>query len=353
MKNICGIQQIGTGIPNVDKAWEWYRKNFGMDIPVFKESAEAALMTPYTGGKVHARKAVLAINLQGGGGMEIWQYTSRKTQAVAFETQLGDYGIFVGKIKCLDVQKQYDIFKKRGLNLLGPIQKDPSGKAHFFVKDPYDMIFQVIESSNWFTKGKHLTGGVAGSIIGVSNIENSLKVYRDILEYDTIVYDKTGSFDDFASLPGGDIQVRRVLLMRSKKSIGGFSEMLGEGSIELVQALNKKTPARKIFENRYWGDQGFIHLCFDVQGMEELKKECEQKGFPFTVDSANSFDMGEASGHFSYIEDPDGTLIEFVETHKIPIVKKLNWYLDVRKRDPKKPIPKWMLKALAISRVRD
>jgi len=33
--------------------------------------------------------------------------------------------------------------------------------------------------------------------------------------------------------------------------------------------------------------------------------------------------MGEASGHFAYVEDPDGTLIEFVETHKIPIIKKL------------------------------
>jgi len=55
--------------------------------------------------------------------------------------------------------------------------------------------------------------------------------------------------------------------------------------------------------------------------MDHLKKECEEAGFHFTVDSAESFDMGEAAGHFSYIEDPDGTLIEFVETHKIPIIK--------------------------------
>ena len=34
--------------------------------------------------------------------------------------------------------------------------------------------------------------------------------------------------------------------------------------------------------------------------------------------------MGEAAGHFSYIQDPDGTLIEFVETHKVPILKKLD-----------------------------
>jgi hypothetical protein len=84
--------------------------------------------------------------------------------------------------------------------------------------------------------------------------------------------------------------------------------------------------------------------------MEEL---CTSKGYPFTVDSSNSFDMGEAAGHFSYIEDPDGALIEFVETHKIPIFKKIGWYLDLRKRDRTASLPTWMLKALSVNRQKD
>ena len=92
--------------------------------------------------------------------------------------------------------------------------------------------------------------------------------------------------------------------------------------------------------------------------MDELKNFAESKGFPFKVDSkksheGNSFDMGEAAGHFSYIEDPDGTLIEFVETHKIPVLKKLGWYLDLRKRDPDKSLPDWMVKTLKFSRVKN
>jgi hypothetical protein len=62
--------------------------------------------------------------------------------------------------------------------------------------------------------------------------------------------------------------------------------------------------------------------------------------------------MGKAAGHFSYIEDPDGTLIEFVETHKLPLLKKLGWYLDLRKRRPEKALPTWMLKTLGFSRVK-
>ena len=63
--------------------------------------------------------------------------------------------------------------------------------------------------------------------------------------------------------------------------------------------------------------------------------------------------MGEAAGHFAYIEDPDGTLIEFVETHKIPILKKIGWYLDLTKRDALKPLPRWMLKSMGLNRKKD
>ena len=102
-----------------------------------------------------------------------------------------------------------------------------------------------------------------------------------------------------------------------------------------------------------WGDEGFIHLCFDVKNMNTLKEECKQEGFAFTVDSQETFDMGDAAGRFSYIEDPDGTLIEFVETHKLPIIKKLGWYMDIRKRDINKPLPDWIFKFMGLSRRKD
>ena len=64
---------MGIGIPDVHEAWTWYRKNLHMDVPVFEEAATAELMLPYTGGKPHDRHAILAMNMQGGGGFEIWQ----------------------------------------------------------------------------------------------------------------------------------------------------------------------------------------------------------------------------------------------------------------------------------------
>ena len=110
---IAGIQQIGIGVPDVHEAFKWYRENFGMDIPVFEEAAEANLMLPYTGGQAQKRHAILAINMKGGGGFEIWQYTSRVPQAPEFEIQLGDLGFYCTRIKTTDVKESYAFLKSQ------------------------------------------------------------------------------------------------------------------------------------------------------------------------------------------------------------------------------------------------
>ena len=352
---ISGIQQMGIGVLNVHEAWEWYRKHFGMDCRIFEDEAEAKLMLPYTGGKPRKRHAVLALNLQSGGGFEIWQYKGRTPEVRKEKIKIGDLGIIACKMKVKKAEDALRFYQKTGLQVPATVSEDPSGEKTFFMKDPYGNLFHLVEATDWFRDEKKATGGSFGAIIGVSDIEKSRTVYSDILGYDEVVYDKTGVFPDLASIPGGNSECRRILLRRSVSFSGPFSKVLGNSIIELVSTGPDK--GSKIYENRFWGDPGFIHLCYDIRGMDELKKFCDTRGFSFTVDSkksheGGSFDMGEAAGHFSYIEDPDGTLIEFVETHKIPIMKKLGWYLNIRHRDPHKPLPEWMLKTLKFSRVK-
>lgn len=343
-----GIQQMGIGVPNVREAWDWYKKHFGMDVPVFEEAATADLMINYTGGKVQSRHAILAINMQGGGGFEIWQYTSKTPEAPKNIPMIGDLGIFACKMKCADIEKAFNQFDKHYL-LSEKIEKDIHDTPYFWVKDPYGNVYQIIAHNEFFSKPKHTIGGVLGAIIGVSDMEKSLSFYANVLGFDQVLSDKiTENFDDFGVLEQENKKFRRVILTHSKKRAGGFSPLLGSNIIELVQVLGESRSA--IFEGRMWGDLGYIHLCFDVFDMAALKDRAIQNGHPFTVDSADSFDMGEAAGHFSYIEDPDKTLIEFVETHKVPIMKKIGWYLNLKKRNKSKPLPRLMLKGLGLNR---
>jgi catechol 2,3-dioxygenase-like lactoylglutathione lyase family enzyme len=350
-KVISGIQQIGIGVPNVREAWKWYKQCFGLDIRMFEDSAVAEHMLPYTGGKPQKRHAALALNLQGGGGFEIWQYVERTPMQPDFEIKMGDLGIFAAKIKCHHAKYTYDFLQSNGVEMLSGILCDPRGKEHFFVKDPYGNIFQLVTSRTWFKNEKKPTGAAYGAIIGVSDIDRSKEFYRSILGYDEVILDETSVFGEFAGLSGGNHRFRRVILRHSKPRLGAFSPVFGTSEMELVQVLDREP--KKIYHARFWGDLGFIHLCFDIRGMDLLREECRQKGFPFTVDVDHSFDMGEAAGSFSYTEDPDGALIEFVETHKIPILKSLGWYLKLQNRHPERPLPRWLLNAIAFNRAKD
>jgi catechol 2,3-dioxygenase-like lactoylglutathione lyase family enzyme len=350
-KVISGIQQIGIGVPNMKEAWKWYIKAFGVDIRMFEDRAVAEHMLPYTGGQPQKRHAALALNMQGGGGFEIWQYVERTPLSPKFDIRLGDLGIFAAKIKCHNARQTYEDLKSKGVDMLSGILTDPRGKEHFFIRDPYGNVFQLVTSSNWFRNEKKFTGAAYGVITGVSDMQSSIDFYSGVLGYDQIIFDETSVFGEYAALSGGNGRFRRVLLKHSKPRLGAFSPIFGTSEIELVQVLDREP--RKIYHERFWGDLGFIHLCFDIRGMDLLREECRQKGCPFTVDVDHSFDMGEAAGSFSYTEDPDGTLIEFVETHKIPILKSFGWYLNLRKREPEKALPRWLLRAISFNRARD
>jgi catechol 2,3-dioxygenase-like lactoylglutathione lyase family enzyme len=238
-----------------------------------------------------------------------------KQKKISAPIQLGDYGINIIKIKSRDISISYARLKSMNVEMLSAIQEEPDGRRSFYIKDPYENILCIKEFNDWYSSNGFDVGGIFSCVIGVSDIDKSLKLYKDILGYNKIVYDKTGSFADLDSLSNGNGKFRRILLDHEEDRKGGFAKFFGNSQIELIQCLDRAP--RRIFENRYWGDQGFIHLCFDIKNMKKLVEECETMGFPFKVLSNDSFDMGETNAHWGYIEDCDGTLIEFVETHKV------------------------------------
>lgn len=350
MKNlITGIQQVGIGVSDANEAKYLYKDLFGMNVLIFDDEAEAALMTRYTGRQVHNRRAILSMNLCGGGGFEIWQFTSRipERQSVA---KLGDLGIFATKIKSRNVKAAHAHFKSKTGVTISDLMDSPDDRHHFWLTDPYGNVFNIVEGDEWFKTGNAVCGGVVGAVIGVADLDKSIRFYKDVLGIDEVVYSGTAPALDvpFAAQKGQ--RFRRALLKKQVANKGAFSKLLGAVQIELVQALD--FAPKKIYQDRYWGDCGFIHLCFDVLHMDALKQQSEAAGYHFTVDSANSFSMGSSAGRFCYVEDPDGTLIELVETHKVPILKKLNLSLNLKTRKNEGPLPDWMISMLGLNKIK-
>lgn len=349
---INGIQHIGVGTPDSEKSQKWYRKFLGMDIRIFDGEAPAPLMDVYTHQKTITKRASMILNLQGGCAMEVVNPTSFEARQPDFIPELGDIGIFITQVKTRDVEKAYTYFKANGADLVTEIVEMPDGGTTFYVKDENGLLFQILKGQNFYTQSKHITGGPNGCVVGVTSIEKSMKLYADILGYDRVVYDETGVFPDFKQLSGGSKRFRRIRLTQSNPPGGGFAKVSADTYIELIQAIEYQP--RKIYKGRIWGDVGFVHIGFDVRGMKQLGENLSKKGFGFTCDTQDTLDMGGTTRvHCTYIDDPDGILLELIEVYKIPILDKFGIFLNVEKRDPLKPLPDFMLKALRFGRIKD
>lgn len=342
-----GLQQIGIGVKHNELMWDFYRTQFNFDISMFDEIGSADVMAPYMGNRVWERHAVFAINLNGGAGMEFWQYTNRNPVGLSQEITLGHFGILATYIRCKNIHKIYEHLLHQNIEV-SQISYAPDGSARCFVRDIESNWICLVETNEgWFLLPKTHNaihyGGVCGALVGVSCMDKSIEFYKTICGYDEIVYDETDAFSDFDVL-NGQQEVRRVGLCRSSPNRGTFAPLLSQSILELVEAKKKKLS--HVFKNRYWGDIGFIHLCFDMRGMDEFKQYCADRDYPFTIDTGEEFSMDDASGRFAYLEDPDGTLIEFVEVFKMPILPKYGIVLDITKRAMGKPLPSFMIKAL-------
>lgn len=349
---ISGIQQMGVGVSNVEESWKWYREYFGFEVIVFDEWADAEFMLPYTGGTPKSRHACLALNLQGGGGFEIWQHTSFTPRAANFDIIPGDLGIYSCKIKCKDAESYFKILKDKGQNVSEKVYTDATGRKFFYVRDPWNNLFQLVQptqqQAGWLLDEGKPTGGVYGGVVGSHDADAAMIFYKEMLGYDIVLSDETKEFDDLSYLGAQGVTFRRVILGHSEIKKGPFGRLLGPSEIEIIQAINRPQPIRKIFENRMWGELGFIQICYDIYNMDGLREFCKEKGWNFTVDSMaykNDFNMGEAGGDFAYNEDPSGSLIEYVQTNKLTIMKKLGIAINLKKRKGK-ALPKWMLKCL-------
>lgn len=343
-KIIYGIQQVGIGVKDAEQAFRWYAQVLGADLLIFDDRKEATHMARYMGGEPHQKRALLAMNANGGSGYEIWQYQDRTPSAPATPSLLGDTGINYITIKTHDLERAKSKLLEAGVGYIQWPSFTDANEESLFFHDPYGNLVQLIPADDWFSMRQGAFGGICGVGIGVSNIDKSVNLYSNILGYDSVIRDQ------LIAAPDQDGQLRVLQLAPSTPVTGGFTPLLGRSSITLIQSLNREP--RKIFADRYWGDLGYIHVCFDTKHIGALIEECEEKGYPFQVKSEDTFEMGDTNGRWGYLEDDDGTLIEFVEAQRVPLVKKMNLNIDLRKRDPHKPLPRWLLKALRLKRQR-
>ncbi len=164
---LTGIQQAGIGVADLEVSWKWYRRVFGMNVPVFDDTGVAELMTRYTAGIPQKRRAVLALNMAGGGGFEIWQYLDKLPKPPSSPPKLGDLGLNALKIKSRNVPAFHESLAAKGI-AAGTLQEDPLAERTFWMKDPWGNSFQLVQGQSWFSEEPMAVGGICGAVVGYS-----------------------------------------------------------------------------------------------------------------------------------------------------------------------------------------
>ncbi len=351
---ITAMQHFGFGVADRDSSWAFYRK-LGFDVPMSFNQSKASRMEPLVGGN-YERKVVIAANLLGGATLELYQYVSTTPKPFPSDWKWGNPGINATALKVTNLKAALELFAASPDSILvGPTNftPKPEWKAAI-IKDPDNLLLYLMEipGMNYSLRRKKDTvGGAIFPTVAVSDMKSSLEFYRNILNYDEVVYDWKGVDPMLSAFPGGKRPLRRVLLRNPRPSTSFFSFYLDRGMIELVEVEGEK--GKHIYAGRRWGDIGQMEICFDVYDIHSTFKELERRGAkPMLEPNTEDFDMGHGSSAlFAYFADPDGTMIELAEALKLKITK--NRGIDLRKREEGKAFPAWLMKMSRFNRYKD
>lgn len=142
--------------------------------------------------------------------------------------------------------------------------------------------------------------------IGVSDMDASMTFYGD-LGFTDAVFDYTGPLGGLDSVAGVTTTTARVVYLRSANPT-----ILGRSGIKLVQLTDRPQPP--LPEGFAYGEPGICEVCIHVKEYEQFHQGLVDAGHRVLMDPNDQIlePYGTHCG-LSYIEDPDGAKIEFIE----------------------------------------
>lgn len=310
------FQHVGIGVKDIERSYDFYRRILGFSVKLNDHEEDMVQMESIIG-EICRMRVIMAMNLSGGGAVELVQHTSSPPRPLPEDARWGDIGFLATGVKAFDIENLVDVLERKGVEpLTGITEILVEGEGTWksaFVSDPDGIPVELLETPETRrTGGKPRPGGFTHTTVGVSDMDKALVFYNDILGYDRRVYDSEQTPEGLEPVTGG-ARCRTVVLGRSRPP--GCKLPLEGGMVKLVQALEFK--GKPLYEGRRWGDVGIMETAFDVLDVGKCYLQMVEDGAePFC--EPTRIDMGWGSvGTFAYVKDPDGNTIEMVEVEKL------------------------------------
>ncbi len=310
---ITALQHVGMGVRDTERSYRFYRELMGFRIKLSDQTSYLEEMAPIVGALVEMR-ALMAMNIGGGGAIELIEHTSTRPLEPAEPVQWGDLGYLEVGLKAYMLERLYLDLKSRGVEFLTPVRSMELGcgarERYAYLRDPDGLLVQLVEVEG----GKRpAVGGVRHVAVGVSDMGRARSFYSEVLGFREVLHEFKGRIPEMDPVTGGREMEMAILAQRPE----------GESSLPLLERAVVKlvhTPGYKgkaIYEGRRWGDVGLMEMAFDVNDLAATVNDLISRGAEL-YHPPTRVDMGSGTiGSFAYIKDPEGNVVEMVEVEKV------------------------------------
>ncbi|MBU1669893.1 MAG: VOC family protein [Actinobacteria bacterium] len=312
---IDAFQHIGIGVTDIERSMDFYGRILGFRIKLNDHEEPFEQMVSIIGSLCRMR-VIMAANIRGGAAVELVQHTDSTPIPMPADARWGDIGYLAAGLKAFRLEDVVHRASTLGLEFVTPVAsaESPEGVWRWaYLKDPDGLLLEALETPDLRAKGgAPRLGGFTHAVIGVSDMERSIAFYRDVIGFDGVVFDTSETPEGMEAATGG-AACRTVTLKRTMKPASAFP--LDGGMVRLVQLADGG--GKPLYEGRRWGDVGIMEMAMDVRDVVGTYRNAVELGASEFC-GPTLMDMGMGSvGSFAYVKDPDGNIVELVETRKL------------------------------------
>lgn len=302
---ITGVFHVGYGVRDDERSIDFYKKYLAFaEVRISIEDDSFGGFGDFVGRGERYRWSMLT-HTTGAVDFEPVQLLSRKPVPIPEDFRWGDVGINEVCFRAQGIQGLYDRFKQEGLPLLAPPRRirltGGWEKEFFYLQDPDGIRIKLEQDLRDASKDPTIKD-FSYLCVGVSDMEASLRFYREVLGYRETIWEADGRLEWMDDLEGDTVYGRSVML----------GSDLHDYLYQLVERRGRK---RRLFEGKRWGDIGPLELCFTVEDLQSFCHDLRAQGVDILVEPQQASPELDYA-YIAYAGDPDGNYVEFFQNIK-------------------------------------
>jgi len=307
-----GVNYVGIGVSDMDKAVKWYGDLLEFTEVMFDYTGSLPGMEKVTGKpETKARVAMLKNQTTGpvGRGMiklvQLMPPDKPEPCSAGVDRVWGDVGIaevcFSTRVSSAIVFAE---LLEKGVKAVvtpatGPLPPYGWVGSFAYMRDPDNCLLEFVDLETMKSVGTEpRVEGVNHVGFGVSDIENSVKFYRE-LGFTEVILDVSSVLHDMATLfPPNPPKIKALMMVNY---YGAWIEPL-----QLLPPY-KPTPFKK-----GWGHLGAMEFAVGVSNIEKAYEELQQKGIKFQS-PPQTIKVSSGQWKYAYVVEPDNLYVSLIE----------------------------------------